>query len=70
MALLKTALLIAQATEFAERANFVREDPAVAKAARTARVDVTQAVRSTSALMREMRAAWRGSAPIRANPAG
>jgi hypothetical protein len=64
MARLNTGRLVEQATEFAGRTSFVCQDPAVAKAARTARVDVTQAAKSTAVLIREGRSAWRRSAPV------
>lgn len=61
MARLNTARLILQATEAADRANFVRQDPAVVKAAKVAHEDVVRASKSTYALARETRSAWRRS---------
>lgn len=58
MARLNTALLIMQATEVADRANFVRKDPAVVKAAKVAREDIVRAGRSTYTLAQETRSAW------------
>lgn len=62
MAHINTALLVAQATDFAGRANEVRQDPAVIKAAQEALVDIAQAGRSATALSRELRSAWQRSA--------
>lgn len=58
MARVDTALLILQATDIAGRANSVRQDPAVAKAAKEARADILRAGHSTRVLLRETRAAW------------
>ena len=62
MARIDTALLILQATDIVDRARFVRQDPAVAKAAKKACADIAQAGHSTYALVRETRAAWLRSA--------
>jgi hypothetical protein len=61
MAHIKTASLIAQASVVADRANFVRQDPAVIKAAKQARADVAQAARSVHDLLQEGGASWRAS---------
>lgn len=61
MAQIKTAALIAQAAVMADRVNFVRQDPAVIKAAKQARADVAQAVRSVHDLLQEGGASWRTS---------
>jgi hypothetical protein len=61
MARINTASLIIQATDVADRANFVRKDPAVVKAAKEAQADLTQALRSTHTLLRETRSAWQRS---------
>jgi hypothetical protein len=55
MARFDTTLVILQ---FVDRAEFVRQDPAVVKAAKEARADITQAGHSGYALLRETRAAW------------
>lgn len=62
MGRIDTALLVLQATDIGVRANFVRHDPAVVKAAKEARADIAQAGRSTNVLIRETRAVWRRSA--------
>ncbi len=62
MGRINTALLIAEAVGAADRANLVRQDPAVVKAAKQALADTVQAGRSTTALILETRAAWRRSA--------
>jgi hypothetical protein len=62
MARIDTARLVLQVTEIGDRANFVRHDPAVVKAAKQARADIAQAGHSTYALLRETRAAWERSA--------
>jgi hypothetical protein len=63
MAHINTAVLLAQqAAIVAARANFVRQDPAVVKAAKQARVDFAQAGRSANTLVQETRASWRRSA--------
>ena len=56
MARINTAVLIAQAAVMADRANFVRQDPAVVKAAKQARADFAQAGRSAGILFQETRA--------------
>lgn len=61
MGRLNTALLIMQATDMADRTDFVRKDPAVVKAAKEACTDIAQAGRSTHALFRETRSAWERS---------
>lgn len=62
MARIDTAKLRAQVWEAALRADEVRRDPAVTKAAKGARTDCVQAYRSVSVLAREATAAWRRSA--------
>ena len=61
MAHINTAVLIAQAANLADRANFVRKDPAVVKAAKQARADFAQAGRSANTLLQETRASWQRS---------
>ncbi|WP_205351530.1 hypothetical protein [Mycobacterium bourgelatii] len=62
MARINTALLIAQqAAIVADRANFVRQDPAVVKAAKQARADLVQAGRSATTLLQETLASWQRS---------
>lgn len=61
MARINTAVLVAQAAVVADRANFVRQDPAVVKAAKQALADVAQAGRSTTTLIQESRSAWQRS---------
>lgn len=58
MASIKTAELIAQVAIVADRANFVRQDPAVVKAAKQARADFAQAGRSANSLLQEALASW------------
>lgn len=58
MARINTAVLIVQA---AGRANFVRQDPAVVKAAKQAAVDLAQAGRSANGLVQETLNSWRRS---------
>ena len=69
MARINKEFLIRQATEHAARANVVRKDPAVGKAASEAAIDIAQAGRSTSAFVRELRSAWARSGPPEARPA-
>ncbi len=59
MARINKAALALQATDFAYRADYVRRDPAVQKAAVQAREDIVQAVKSTSQLYWEARSSWR-----------
>jgi hypothetical protein len=59
MARIDTAKLILQATDVADRAYYVRQDPAVIKAAREAWADLAQARRSSSRLVMEAGSAWR-----------
>lgn len=61
MSRINAAVLVAQAVRAGERANFVRHDPAVVKAAKQAFSDATQAARSTTELLLETRAAWQRS---------
>jgi hypothetical protein len=62
MARINTAVLIAQAAVVAaDRANFVRQDPAVVKAAKQAWADFAQAGRSASTLLQETHASWQRS---------
>lgn len=61
MTRLKTAELITTATYVADRANQVRQDPAVIKAAKEAWTDAKQAGRSMTALAQESQSAWRRS---------
>jgi hypothetical protein len=61
MTRLNKALLIAQATDVADRAAFISKDPAVIKAAKQARADIARAGRSTYSLVRESRSAWERS---------
>ncbi|MDP7704883.1 hypothetical protein [Mycobacterium sp. TY815] len=58
MARINTAVLIAEVAIVADRANFVRQDPAVVKAAKQARADFAQAVRSANNLLQEALASW------------
>jgi hypothetical protein len=58
MARINTAVLIAQAASVADHANFVRQDPAVVKAAKQALADFAQAGRSANTLLQETRASW------------
>jgi hypothetical protein len=58
MAHVDTASLIAQAVDAAQRANFVRQDPAVVKAAKQALGDIARAGNSTTKLLFETRDAW------------
>jgi len=60
MARLNTAVLI-QAAIVAERANFVRQDPAVVKAAKQARGDFAQAGHSARDLLHEALGSWQRS---------
>ncbi|WP_319436177.1 hypothetical protein [Mycobacterium sp. RTGN5] len=62
MARINTATLIAQAAIVGDRANFVRQDPAVVKAAKQALADFMQAGRSANTLFQETSAAWQRSA--------
>lgn len=61
MAHVNTAVLVTQAAIVADRANLVRQDPAVVKASKQARADVAQAARSTHMLLQEARASWQRS---------
>lgn len=58
MARINNAVLIAQVALAADRANFVRQDPAVVKAAKQAFADVGQAGRSVAVLAEEARVSW------------
>ena len=62
MARVNTSQLVAQATDIAHRADFVRRDPAVVKAARDFADDAQRTARSTRQLAREAYAAWNRSA--------
>lgn len=55
---LSLAVQVAGAAESIARANRVRQDPAVAKAARLAVVDIAQAGRSVGGLAYEVQSAW------------
>jgi len=59
MSRIDTAKLINQATDFADRANVVRQDPAVVKAWKEASSDLVQAGRSTSRAISETSSVWR-----------
>ena len=61
MAHINTADLVAQAVNAAQRANFVRQDPAVVKAAKQALGDIARAGNSTTELLFETRDAWQRS---------
>lgn len=61
MARINTALLIAQAAVNVERANFVRQDPAVVKAAKQALTDGAQAGHSVVVFLQETRSSWQRS---------
>lgn len=58
MARINSAVLIAQVALAADRANLVRKDPAVVKAAKQAFADVGQARRSVAALVEEAHRSW------------
>lgn len=58
MARINTGRLVIQATDIADRANFVRTDPAVVKAWKEASSDLHQAVRSTTVAALETKSAW------------
>ena len=58
MARINNAVLIAQVALAADRANLVRQDPAVVKAAKQAFADVGQAGRSVAVLVEEARGSW------------
>jgi hypothetical protein len=58
MAHLNIADLVAQAVSAAQRANFVRQDPAVVKAAKQALGDIARAGNSTTKMLFETRDAW------------
>lgn len=58
MTRINTTKLIVQATDFADRTNFVRKDPAVVKAWKEASSDIRQAARTTTVAVAETRAAW------------
>lgn len=64
MARINTAALIAQAAIAAGHANFVRQDPAVVKAAKQARADIVQAGTSARSLLFEARASWHRSTSL------
>ncbi|RYF60606.1 MAG: hypothetical protein EOO27_05200 [Comamonadaceae bacterium] len=59
MTKLNTGLLIIQATANLKRADEVRKEPAVVKAATQFRDDAKAAADSGAALMREAQAAWK-----------
>lgn len=61
MARINTAVLLAQAAVTAGHANFVRQDPAVVKAAKQVRADILQAGTSAHNLFLEARASWHRS---------
>lgn len=58
MARINTGELITQATDVADRVNFVRKDPAVVKAWKEAGADVHQAIKSTTVAALETKSAW------------
>ena len=61
MARINTLRLAVHAVGVAEgiaRANYVRQDPAVVKAAKVAMTDIAQAGRSAGNLAREIQSAW------------
>jgi len=58
MAHLNITDLVAQAVNAAQRANSVRRDPAVVKAAKQALLDIARAGSSTTELLIETRDAW------------
>lgn len=66
MARINTNKLIIQAADIADRANFVRKEPAVVKAWKEATLDVQQAVRSVAVAASETKSAW-GRAANRGN---
>ena len=59
MAHINTALLTLQVMGDINRANLVRQDPAVVKSAKQFGQDATQALRSGRTLLNEGMAAWR-----------
>lgn len=61
MSRINTALLVMQVAEYGSRANVVRQDPAVVKAAHEAGVDIARAAKSTFILGTEIRGAWHRS---------
>lgn len=61
MARINTVLLIAQVAINVDRANFVRHDPAVVKAAKQALADGAQAGHAVITLVHETRSSWRRS---------
>lgn len=65
MARIDSTRLILQALDTADRVNFVREDPAVVKAFKTAKDDGVQFLRSSSDAWHEGRLSWRRSAVSR-----
>lgn len=65
MSHINTARLIAEATHFAYRADYVRQDPPVIKAAKTAVRDISQAARSTIDLAQEVSQSWIRSGQVR-----
>ena len=56
------AIRAAKTADTARRANIVRKDPAVIKAAKESAADISQAARSTAGLIAEAQAAWHRSA--------
>ncbi len=58
MARINTSRLVFQATDVADRANFVRTDPAVVKAWKVASSDLNHAFRSTTLAVLETKSAW------------
>lgn len=65
MSHVNTTRLIAEATHLVYRADYVRQDPAVIKAAKTAASDISQAARSTVDLAQEISASWMRSGQLR-----
>jgi hypothetical protein len=68
MARINRALLAAQVGDNVYRANLVRKDPAVVKAASQAKADTDQALRSVGALVREAGHSWARHSPVGGRP--
>lgn len=68
MAHLQTAYVIGQVTDVALHVNYVRQDPEVIKAARTAGRDIAAAGRSTCHLVQVSRESWHRYTPHRPSP--
>ena len=65
MSHVNTTRLIAEATHLAYRADYVRQDPAVIKSAKTAVRDISHAARSTADLAQEISQSWIRSGQVR-----